>query len=177
MAENHHPSEGWRWVHCEGEGAPKSCPIWLVVFLYSLKKGIFMDFPGDPGLRSELRWWRICLQCDPCIGKIPWRREWQLTPVFLPGEFHGQRSLAGYTPWGRKESDLTEWLRPSLLSLVIQWLKIHLAVQGTLVWSLVQEDSTCLRATKPVCLSYWACALEPVLHKRNHHNENPKHHN
>ena len=34
-----------------------------------------------------------------------WRREWQLTPVFLPGEFYGQRSLAGYSPWGHKESD------------------------------------------------------------------------
>ena len=36
---------------------------------------------------------------DPWVGKIPWRREWQLTPVFLTGEFHGQRSLAGYSPW------------------------------------------------------------------------------
>ena len=39
---------------------------------------------------------------DPWVGKIPWRRAWQLTPVFLPGEFHGQRSLAGYGSWGRK---------------------------------------------------------------------------
>ena len=38
----------------------------------------------------------------------PWRREWQPTPVFLPGEFHGQRSLAGRSPWGHKESDRTE---------------------------------------------------------------------
>ena len=37
----------------------------------------------------------------------PWRRKWQPTPVFLPGEFHGQRSLAGYSPWGCKESDTT----------------------------------------------------------------------
>ena len=36
---------------------------------------------------------------DPWVGKIPWRREWQPTPVFLPGEFHGWRSLAGYSPW------------------------------------------------------------------------------
>ena len=42
------------------------------------------------------------------VRKIPWRRAWQPTPVFLPGEFHGQRSLAGYDPWGRKESDVTE---------------------------------------------------------------------
>ena len=42
--------------------------------------------------------------------KCYWRREWQPTPVYLPGEFHGQRNLAGYSPWGRKESDKTEQL-------------------------------------------------------------------
>ena len=41
---------------------------------------------------------------------MPWRRKWQPTPVFLPGESHGQRSLAGYSPWGRKEWDSTEQL-------------------------------------------------------------------
>ena len=44
----------------------------------------------------------------PGLGIIPWRREWQFTPVFLPGESHGQKSLAGYSPWGHKESDTTE---------------------------------------------------------------------
>ena len=44
------------------------------------------------------------------VRKIPWRREWQPTPVFLPGEFHGQRSMAGYSSWGCKESDTTEQL-------------------------------------------------------------------
>ena len=38
----------------------------------------------------------------------PWRRAWQPTPVFLPVESHGQRSLVGYSPWGSKESDMTE---------------------------------------------------------------------
>ena len=38
----------------------------------------------------------------PGLGKILWRRKWQSTPVFLPGKFHGQRSLAGYCPWGLK---------------------------------------------------------------------------
>ena len=42
------------------------------------------------------------------VKKIPWRREWLPTPVFLPGESHGQRSLVGYSPWGHKESDTTE---------------------------------------------------------------------
>ena len=41
---------------------------------------------------------------------MPWRREWLPTPVFLPGEFHGQRSLAGYSPCGHKESDMTQRL-------------------------------------------------------------------
>ena len=43
---------------------------------------------------------------DPWVGKIPWRRAWQPTPVFSPGEPQGQRSLAGYSPWGRKEPDV-----------------------------------------------------------------------
>ena len=47
-------------------------------------------------------------QVDPWVGKIPWRREWQPTPIFLPGEFHGQRSLVGCGPWGHKELDPTE---------------------------------------------------------------------
>ena len=45
---------------------------------------------------------------SPQVGKIPRRRPWQPTPLFLPGESHGQRSLAGYSPWGHKESDTTE---------------------------------------------------------------------
>ena len=44
--------------------------------------------------------------------KTPWRRKWQPAPVFLPGKPHGQRSLAGYSPWGRKESNTTEHLPP-----------------------------------------------------------------
>ena len=45
---------------------------------------------------------------SPWVGKIPWRRAWQSTPVFLLGESHGQRSLLGYSPWGHKELDTTE---------------------------------------------------------------------
>ena len=44
------------------------------------------------------------------VRKIPWKREWEPIPVFLPREFHGQRSLEGYSPWGLKESDRTERL-------------------------------------------------------------------
>ena len=59
-----------------------------------------------------------CLQCrrpmfNPWIRKISWRREWLTTPVLLPGESHGQRSLVGDSPWGLKESDKTEQLSVS----------------------------------------------------------------
>ena len=48
---------------------------------------------------------------------MPWRRAWQHPPVLLPGEFHGQRSLAGYSRWGCKESNTTDWLTLSLIFL------------------------------------------------------------
>ena len=64
---------------------------------------------------SVAQWYRVCLQCrrhwfDPWVGEIPWRRAWQPTPIFLRGESHGQRSLVGYSPWGR---------------LRLKWLSTH----------------------------------------------------
>ena len=58
-------------------------------------------------------WSRICLQCrrhrfDPWVRRIPWRRKWQPTPVFLPRKSQGQSSLVGLNPWGFEESDPTE---------------------------------------------------------------------
>ena len=68
------------------------------------------DFPGGSNGKEP-----ACNAGEPgsvpgSVRKIPWRREWQATPVFLPGEFHGQRSLVDYGPWGHKESDTTEGL-------------------------------------------------------------------
>ena len=54
-------------------------------------------------------------QVQSLVRTIPWRREWLPTPVLLPGEFHGQRRLVGYSPWGRKESDVTEYLNNNRL--------------------------------------------------------------
>ena len=54
---------------------------------------------------------------DPWVGKIPWRGKWQPIPVFLPGKSHGQWSMVGYCPWGRKESDMTERLHFASLPL------------------------------------------------------------
>ena len=51
------------------------------------------------------------------VGKIPWRRAWQPTPVLLPGESYGQRSLACYSPWGCKELDMTECLSTAQCNL------------------------------------------------------------
>ena len=67
-------------------------------------------FPGDTRGKEP-----ICqdkrhkrLESDPCGWKILWRSAWQPTPVFLPGETHGQKSLAGYSPWSQKELTMTE---------------------------------------------------------------------
>ena len=56
--------------------------------------------PADAG--------HVRLRFNPWVRKIPWRKAWQPTPVFVPGESHRQRSLAVYSPWGHKESDRTE---------------------------------------------------------------------
>ena len=61
---------------------------------------------GDPGYAGSVPEW----------GRFPWSRKWQPTPVFLPREFHGQRSLLGYSPKGHKESDMTEHARTWWLS-------------------------------------------------------------
>ena len=57
----------------------------------------------------------------PWVGKIPWRREWQPTPVFLPGETHGQRNLEGCSPWGHKGSDMTKRLTLIFLCSFRSW--------------------------------------------------------
>ena len=75
---------------------------------------VFMGAPGySPGGASEKE---PTFQCkrhkrrgfNPWVRKIPWRRAWQPTLVFLPGKSHGQMSLVGSSPWGHKKSDMTE---------------------------------------------------------------------
>ena len=79
--------------------------------------GISHSFPGgsdgkEPGCQRGRPGF------DPWVRKDPCRRAWQPTPVFLPGEFYGKRSLAGYSPWGHKESDRSEQLTLSLSYLI-----------------------------------------------------------
>ena len=88
-----------------------------------VKPGENLVFTVWFGLPWWLRWKSVCPQWgrpeifDPWAGKIPWRRKWQPTPVFLLGESHGRRSLVGYSPRGRKESDTTERLHFPFFSL------------------------------------------------------------
>ena len=83
---------------------------------------VLLGFPGG----SEVN---VCLQCgrpgfDPWIGKIPWRRKWQRTPVFLPGESHGQRSLVGYSPT-RSQRVGHDWVTPLSLSLFFRKKELY----------------------------------------------------
>ena len=102
----------WLW-----EAPP---PLWASLFSSchwmdrgNLITGVMTARRGFPcvtsGKEPACQCWRHKRhEFDPWVGKIPWTRAWQPTPVSLPGESHGQRSLTGYSPWGHKELDTTE---------------------------------------------------------------------
>ena len=83
---------------------------------------------------------RRCKSCgyNPRVGKIPCRRKWQPTPALLPGKFHGQRSLVGYSPWGGKESDMTE--HSTAQSIDIWWSSIYECFTVLLMYCLLVFD-------------------------------------
>ena len=88
-----------------------SCLEWLS----TTKLEVFtckLGFPGGARGKQSAYQCRRCKRhgLDPWVRKIPWRRKWQPTLVFLPGKSHGQRRLGGYSPWGHKESGTTEQL-------------------------------------------------------------------
>ena len=72
--------------------------------------GCWVGFPGGASGKEPACQCRRHKRCgfNAWVGKIPWRRAWQATPIFVPGESHGQRSLVGYSPEGHTESDKTE---------------------------------------------------------------------
>ena len=108
------------------------CLMWAWVCLASLVRNIYVNpclFFGKKNKKPTKGFWvqekatgvaivlktpRATCQCrrlkrfDPWIGNIPWSRKWQPTSVFLPGKFHGQRSLLGNSLWGCKEADTTD---------------------------------------------------------------------
>ena len=82
---------------------------------------IYLEVEEEPSLHASLVYhlpissWKCCLQKSPSVlenlsNTMMWRRQWQPTPVLLPGKSHGRRSLVGCTPWGHEESDTTERL-------------------------------------------------------------------
>ena len=85
------------------------------------------------------------------VRKIPWRRAWQPTPVFLPGESHGQRSLLGYSVWGHRESDRTERLNSNNLTnlsdrKVPNFLRVRiLRVQREIYRIKARKEKNCLK--------------------------------
>ena len=89
-------------------------------------RNIPWDFPGGAiGQQPACQCTRLKTHMfDPCVGKIPWRRAWQPTPVFLPGEFHRQRSLAGYSPLDCKELDTTEVIACTQIFLCVYILHL-----------------------------------------------------
>ena len=85
---------------------------------------------------------------DPWLRKIPWRRKWQPTPVFLPGKLHGQGSLVGYGPWGCKELDITEGLKNNKPAPGLAWRSLRSAskkeCQVPLLLSVASPTRKCL---------------------------------
>ena len=109
----------------------------------------YMNFFGfQVRIKSILTLYCTLLVCNSIMTfkstYITWRRKWQPTPVLLPGKFHGQRSLVGHGPWGRKESDTTEWLH----SLTHITLKYFIAKKKllTMIWQCMV--STILQIVK-----------------------------
>ena len=142
----------------------------LMVLIVPYHYLLLIGFPGGARGKDAACQWRRDKRCrfDPWGGKTHWRRKWQPTPVFFPGESHGQRSLMGYSSWGCRVGlnwrDLAQhhyfwdWqqlhvlfppLYPKLFSsnlktilgtsLVVQWLRLCLPMQGVQVQSLVRE--------------------------------------
>ena len=108
----------------------------MLLFLFVL----FFGFSGSVGKESDCDEGGLSL--IPGLGRFPWRRERLPTLVFLPGELHGQKSLAGYSPWGRKELDTTEQLSLALSSISVSSadfpfcvLLIHLSGFWSSLWA------------------------------------------
>ena len=131
-------------------GCSENTPLapFLVTFTFGLVGGdmeghkqlfltyIFLGLPWCSGGKVS-----ACLQCgrpgfDAWIGKIPWRRKWQPTPVPLPGKSNRQSSPVGYSPWGHRELDTTEWIPSSwyIFLNTLLWIII-------LIWWLIKYSS------------------------------------
>ena len=133
----------WFWV--------KSVTPWLSLIPDPIDTGCELISLGLHSIcKMKLStWWlrqhRIHLQhrrpmFNPWVGKIPWRREWWPTPVFLPGKFYGKRRLTGYSPWGCKESDTTEGQKHKHIQIEpLSWLYYEEWTDDA--WRVLEIDS------------------------------------
>ena len=114
---------------CESKGNADSDAVGLG---WGLNSALLVSFGGLPwwlsGKDPACQWGRP--RFDPWVGKIPWRRKWQPDPVFLPGKFHGQRSLVGYSPRGcESRTRLNDWTTTMQWALsdadaISPWIKV-----------------------------------------------------
>ena len=102
---------------------------------------------------------------DPWVRKIPWRRKWLPTPVVLPGKSHGQRSLASYSLWGHKQSNMT--YQPSMHPINVMLLNHH----ETIPYLLLHGKSV-FHETGPWCQKGW----EPLTYWTTPEEDNPTRH-
>ena len=128
--------------------------LWIVYVIVLL----FIQTLGLPRWLSDKESTCQCRRCrfDSWIGKIPWRRKYEPTPVFLPGKSHGQRSLVGYSPWGQKESDTTEQLKHNIVDPAILTCKIIKASHFSYFAYFALAESH----TQPIHLK---CVLNPCV--------------
>ena len=101
---------------------------WWSWYFETFYRCTLRGFPGSASGKESTCQCRRCKRCrfDLCVGKIPWRQKLQPTPVFLPGEFQGQRNLEGYSPGGHKRIG-RDWACMHWLS--VQDLSSHLSSQ------------------------------------------------
>ena len=102
---------------------------------------------------------------DPWVGKIFWRRAWQPTPVFLPGESHGQRSLQDCSPWGRKELDTTEQLSTAHRLMMLSISSYAYWSFSYLLWRNIYSNP--LPIFKLDCLLLWHGQLLDISYWSN----------
>ena len=99
---------------------------------------------------------------DPWVRKIPWSRKWQPTPIFLPGKFHGQKSLAGYNPWDSKESGTTEHTHcnKSYVNLISLSLSQNIILYKFNAFSILTKHLPC---TMAIIFVVWGTRAKPGI--------------
>ena len=125
-----------------------------------------------------------CRRCrrrgfDPWVGKIPWRRKWQPTPVFLPGESHGQRNLVGCSPWAHKNSQTP--LRDGALTHVTITGNKEGKIKNTspgkerkvstkiaaYIWKVFPKGIDCFPAANVIAQCSWVSGVEAIVFKED----------